>query len=368
MKKNNFCFKALFLGTLLIHSFIYGQTKKVSDLESLTNNQCKLILEKTRNFPKDTQLSIALIEDGIVNFYGLKRVNDSIETINNYKSIFEIGSITKVFTSTLLANLVINNKLKLENNINQYLKLSIKDNQKFTFKELANHTSGLPALPTNLNLMLVNPNNPYKEYKEENLKDYLTNEIKISTTNTDYAYSNLGAGILGFTLSQITNSSYQDLLEEKIFSKYNMTSSTTNRNDIKDNLVKGLDYKGDVVSNWDLGVLSGAGAILSTVEDLSKFAIAQFDNTNKELALTRVKTSSVDKTTDIALGWHIIKNESNNNWIWHNGGTGGYTSSITIDIVNKSGVIVLSNVSAFNPNRKNIDQLCFSLLKTFAKE
>jgi hypothetical protein len=65
----------------------------------------------------------------------------------------------------------------------------------------------------------------------------------------------------------------------------------------------------------------------------------------------------------IALGWHIIKTEKEFNWVWHNGGTGGYSSSMVLDAGKKNGVIILSNVSAFNTKMKNIDNLCFELMK-----
>jgi hypothetical protein len=71
---------------------------------------------------------------------------------------------------------------------------------------------------------------------------------------------------------------------------------------------------------------------------------------------------------DIGLGWHILKSQAKNPWYWHNGAAGGYSSSIAIDVIAKNGIIILSNVSAFNPNMGNIDKLCFELMKTLEKE
>ena len=113
-----------------------------------------------------------------------------------------------------------------------------------------------------------------------------------------------------------------------------------------------------------MGVLAGAGAILSTVEDLSKFALAQFDKENNELILTQEPTFKVNDNMQIGLGWHILKGETGRELIWHNGGTGGYTSSMGLDIENKNGIIILSNVSAFNEKMGNIDQLLFELIET----
>jgi len=333
----------------------------------ITKDQSEIIFENTKVFPNNTQLSIAIINNGKVSYYGIKKESDTISTIDNQKSIFEIGSISKVFTSTLLANFVIDGKVKLNDNINDYLKVPIKNSTEVSFIDLANHTSGLPRLPSNLDLTNVDPENPYKEYKEKELEDYVTNQLKLSNKGK-YQYSNLGAGLLGYTLSKIENDTYESLLQNEIFSNYDMQNSTTDITTIKGNLVKGLNNEGIVVPNWDLAVLAGAGAIFSTVEDLSQFAISQFDFSNKELELTREKTFELNENMDIGLGWHIIKNKSDNLWYWHNGGTGGYSSSMVVDVKTKNGIIILSNVSAFNPNMGNIDKLCFELMKTLEKE
>ena len=332
-----------------------------------TKDQSEIIFENTKVFPNNTQLSIAIIKDGLVSYFGINKENDTISTIDNQKSIFEIGSISKVFTSTLLANFVIDGKVKLNDNINDYLKTPLNNSTEISFIDLANHTSGLPRLPTNLDLTKVNPENPYKEYKEKELEDYVTNQLELSNKGENQ-YSNLGAGLLGYTLSKIENDTYESLLQNKIFSKYDMQNSTTDITTIKGDLVKGLNNEGIEVPNWDLAVLAGAGAIFSTVEDLSQFAISQFEYKNKELELTRVKTFELNKNMDIGLGWHILKNKSDNLWYWHNGGTGGYSSSMVIEEKSKNGIIILSNVSVFNPNMGNIDKLCFELMKTLEKE
>ena len=329
----------------------------------ITQKQSEIIFENAKIFPNHTQISIAIIKDGKVNYYGINNKNDTILTVNNQKSVFEIGSISKVFTSTILANFVIDEKINLNDNINGYLKTSFNNNTEISFINLANHTSGLSPLPSNLDLTKVNPENPYKEYREKELEEYLTKHLEL-LNKEKYQYSNLGAGLLGYTLSKIENTTYENLLQNKIFSKFNMYNSTSDINKIKGNLVKGLNNEGNDVPNWEFSVLAGAGAIFSTVEDLSQFAISQFDNSNKELKLTRKKTFEVNENLDIGLGWHILKSQSKNFWYWHNGGTGGYSSSMVIDENTKNGIIILSNVSAFNPNKGNIDKLCFKLMKT----
>ncbi|WP_051554592.1 serine hydrolase [Maribacter antarcticus] len=197
----------------------------------------------------------------------------------------------------------------------------------------------------------------------------MTEELELSKkTDNKYDYSNLGAGLLGYTLSQTANKTYQELLQENIFTTFIMTKTTTEKNQIKPFLVTGQNPEGIIVPYWDLGILAGAGVILSSAEAVSKFAIAQYNNENKELLLTRAKTSTVNEHMDIGLGWLIIKKQSGENWVWHNGVTGGYTSSLSIDTTNKNEIILLSNVSAFSLNMGNIDKLCFGLMETLERK
>jgi CubicO group peptidase (beta-lactamase class C family) len=355
---------------VLLSSCLNGQVKRTesslaSESVAITPEQAELIYSNTEAFPNNTQLSIAIIENGAVKFVGIERTDDSLKFVRNEQSIFEIGSISKVFTSTLLANFVQGNQLNLTDPIQSYFDFELKREDSISLQELANHTSGLPRLPSNLNFFTADLNNPYKQYDEQKLEAYFAEEMNlIHAPGTTYEYSNIGAGTLGFLLTKIAGSSYEELLQEKIFSTYGMANSTTNREQVQENIIKGQNPSGQVTSNWDFGVFVGAGGILSSTADLSKFALAQFDPDNQELILTHKPTFTVNEHLKIGLGWHILKRESGKELIWHNGGTGGYTSSMGLDTVNQNGVIILSNISAFHPAMGNIDKLVFELIET----
>ena len=170
---------------------------------------------------------------------------------------------------------------------------------------MANHTSGLPRLPANLGLSRVDPENPYRDYDEEKLVEYLQNEMDLPSENIGkYQYSNLGAGLLGFTMSKISNQPYENLLEKEVFSKYEMEQTTTDRGKVND-LVKGRNKNGEVTKNWDMGSLAGAGAIISNVQDIGKFVIAHFDGKNQALTMTRKRTMPINETLSIGMGWHL---------------------------------------------------------------
>lgn len=343
---------------------IKTESTTVNALSNYPTDVAEIIFAKTKDFPNKTQLSIAVIQNGETNYYGIIKENDTIKQAKNQNKIFEIGSITKVFTSTVLASLVEEGKIKLTDKINSYYSFPFKDNINLNFKDLANHTSGLPRLPENLDLS--NETNPYKSYGKTQIEEYLKNFLKLENAKT-YSYSNLGTGLLGYTLGLTQKMSFQKLLQNKVFDKYKMKNSFVSTEKLNDNLVKGLNPNGEITPNWEWDVLFGAGGILSTTEDLVKFAEAQFNPKNKELTLTRTPTSNINENMKIGLGWHLLKSKSGKDIIWHNGGTGGYSSSITLNTNDKTAVIILSNLSAFHPKMENIDQLCIELINETQK-
>jgi CubicO group peptidase (beta-lactamase class C family) len=337
-----------------------------ADQSDFTKEQLELVFDQMKVFPNNTQLSIAMINDGKVLFYGAVKQKDSISFVDNKLGVFEIGSISKVFTATLLAQFVVEGKLSLKDDINDYLTAPIKDNTVLLFEELSNHSSGLPRLPTNLDLTSVDLTNPYKTFDEQAIKSYLKEYLDLSGKGS-YQYSNLGAGLLGYTLSDMEQTSYDQLLQDRIFSKLDMQASTSKLEQVETGLIRGLNTQGDEVSNWDLAILAGAGGIMSNVEDLSKFALSQFDASNEAQALTRVKTISLNESMDMGLGWHILRKQADVNLFFHNGATGGYTSSMVVNTASKDGLIILSNVSPEHPNMGNVDDLCFLLMETLSK-
>ena len=358
----------LFLITLILfYSCNQNIKPAVNNLTSNSNRvsieQSDLIFQNSKIFPNNTQFSISIIENGKIQFIGIKRENDTIFKTENHKNVFEIGSLTKIFTSTILSNFVIEKKIKLDDKINDYIKIPLKNNVEISFKQLANHTSGLPKMPSNLEYL--DKKNKFKDYNTSKLEEFLQNDLELSfTPGEQSSYSNIGVGILGYTLGKISNNNYQELLNKYIFSKYGMNNTSTNRRTLSKKLIKGLNTNGQETSNWDLASLTPAGGILSSVEDLSKFAVAQFNLQNKDLILTQQKTFEIDNNTEQGLGWRI-ESSSYNKWHCHNGRTGGYTSSISLDIENKNGVIILSNISTIgNENKKHIVNLCSELLKT----
>ncbi|RMB62900.1 class C beta-lactamase-related serine hydrolase [Dokdonia sinensis] len=328
------------------------------------------VYEQTKRFPNNTQISFAFLNEGQETFVDVKRDNDTLSVIAHKPYAYEIGSVTKVFTSTLLAQAITEGRVSLKESITNHYNAPFSGNIEISFEQLANHTSGLPRLPSNIfNAQGFEVNNPYKIYDKASLDSYLADQLELENkSGTTYGYSNLGAGLLGQTLAQVYDTPYKKLISEKIFKVFGMKQSTFGNVNVEQFLVSGLDKDGQSVSFWDMDAMAPAGAIISTTEDLSLFVKAHFAGGNDALALSRKRTHTINNNMDIALGWHIIKAQSGQKFYWHNGATGGFTSSLAMDVDTRVAIALLSNISGLSPESGKVDQLCFNLMRLLKEE
>ena len=160
-------------------------------------------------FPVATEISIAKIKGSSASYYGAIKEQGSIKEVDNKNSIFEIGSLTKLFTSAILSRFQTEQLVDLNEKINVKLGFPLKDNHEINYKELATHTSGLPST---LNLLFAVifgkiDSSPYKDFSEEKLIHYLKNDLKL-VRKGKVSYSNIGVGLLGYILSKYTHQSY----------------------------------------------------------------------------------------------------------------------------------------------------------------
>lgn len=331
--------------------------KSPQETIGIQQNQLNIIHKTLLELPDGVQLSIGLVSKDTVVYVGFKKVENLIQLNHNKDSLFEIGSLTKTFTAYILAQLAVEKKLKLNEPINKYLPFKIPI--KIPFIQLANHSSGLSRLPSNILLTMKDQQNPYKYYTETNFEEYLKTMRLNSIPNKESLYSNTGYGVLGFTLSKIENKSFEELIQERICKPNNMLHTSSNFSQLEDQLVKGMDANGKVVPNWEWNSsLKCAGAILSNCTDMVSYLKMNFATENKAVQLAKEETISINENMAVGLGWHIIKNKFLYQIYWHNGRTGGYSSSLVFDDQKKTGIVILSNIAT-----DLLDELCFQLLE-----
>jgi CubicO group peptidase (beta-lactamase class C family) len=265
-------------------------------------------------------------------------------------SVYEIGSITKVFTGIILADMVLKGEVNLEDPAEKYLpetvKIPSRNGQKITLEHLVAHNSALPRMP--FNFRPKNPENPYADYTVKNMYDFLSAYNLQRDVGEKYEYSNLGMGFLGHILCLRAGMNYEQLIYERICRVLGMEDTRIAFTDgMKKRLARGHNPAREV-PNWDIPALAGAGALRSTASDMLTFLGANMGIERSPLlpAMEMAHEARVDAGNNmkVGFGWHIRDNQKTQ-IIWHNGGTGGYRSFCGFIKDKKIGVVVLSNMN-----------------------
>ena len=337
----------------------------------LDSSQAQIVYDYARHFPNGTQLSICIITGETEKYAGIIRRSDSLAYISNSDSVFGIGSITKTFTGTLLAKLVYDGKVDLNEPIKNLLSIRLNQSslngKEITLVHLANHTSGLPFEPLNVKNDTehpFDPYNPYRNYATTRFYDYLSRQMVLqSTPGEKRTYSNLGAGLLGHILTLISSKSYEEILFQTICDPLGMKNTFLTLTEArKRSMVRGRDPKGRPLpyDDGDCGALTGAGGMKSSVKDLVKYLKANMNDTTC-FYLAQKTTARFDEHFTGELGWATYS-ERGKHHVGAFGGTGGYTSGVIFERNERVGVVVLTNVSAFLASKGNTTEgLCRGL-------
>ncbi|MEK7953942.1 serine hydrolase [Luteolibacter soli] len=271
------------------------------------------------------------------------------------KRMFEIGSITKVFTGILLADAVEAKKVRLDSTLGELLGKEVKfadpDVAAITLVQLSTHTSGLPRLPDNMGVLNGVSNDPYKGYDRKDALKFLAKAELPHAPPFPASYSNYGVGLLGELLSRIQKKSYAELVAEKITGPLGMKDTV---------VVLGKDqearlappYDGEKANHsWSFQALAGAGALRSTAADLVIFGQALLDPGKTPLASAIKGIMEVHAPYDaseIGLGILIGKVDGYAEYS-HSGGTGGYRSALQVIPDLKTVRVALVNNTTFEP-------------------
>ncbi len=266
-------------------------------------------------------------------------------------TVFDIGSITKLFTALLLADLATRGQVALDDPAAHYLPASVhlpeRNARPITLVDLATHTSGLPLRPGNL--LSNDPDNKYAGYTAELLYEYLASFQLTRDPGSQYEYSNVGYGLLGQALSHKLRLRYADAIQARITGPLGMrdTRIVVTR-DMQARAAIGYSSQLAPVPHWEFGALESAGALRSTARDLMRLLGAQLGY--RKTALHRALTSMLDARRPggmapskfIALGWNI-QVSGDREIAWKNGSVGGYRAFIGFDAKARVGVVALAN-------------------------
>jgi len=277
-------------------------------------------------------------------------------------TIFELGSITKAYTGTLLADMANRGELKLDETLRTLLahqKTPERNGKFISLQMLSQHTSGLPRLPDNF--APVDSRNPYADYSEKLMYDFLKNYKLPRDPGEKCEYSNYGAGLLGQLLATRAKKTYEELLRERLLEPLKMNATYVNLPaELKSRFADGHDDLLRPAMHWDIPTLAAAGALRSSVNDQLKWLSACLGD-GPPRVVEAIKAAAIPRVSagvpnmDVALGWHVLK-AKNGEIVWHNGGTGGFRTYLGFVPSRKVGVVVLSNAA------NSVDDLGMHLL------
>ena len=277
-------------------------------------------------------------------------------------SVFEIGSITKVFTGIFLADMVSRGEVQLSDPVSDYLPDSVtvpsRGGVEITLLDLATHHSALPRLPDDMSP--ADPTNPYADYTVEQMYEFLSDHELRRDIGSEYEYSNFAVGLLGHALARVGGGSYEDVVRERILEQLGMEmTGITLTEEMREWMAAGHDQQGDVVPLWDLPTLAGAGALRSNMEDMLTFLAANTGPPQSQLERSmrsgHKERESINGQMGIGLNWHV-RSVGAAEIVWHNGGTAGFHSFIGFDPASGVGAVVLAN------SAHDVDDIGFHLI------
>lgn len=251
------------------------------------------------------------------------------------KIVFEIGSITKVFTGLLLAQAVVEKKVTLDTTIGSLLGSQVKfDDTRvaaITLKQLSTHTSGLPRMPDNAAAGMAE-GDPYANYDEKLLLAFLTSAKIKGEAPYSCSYSNLGVGLLGHLLGKVYQMSWEQAVVTKVCLPLGLNDTSIHP---RKDLPLALPHDGaKEAKSWTMDALAGAGALRSTAADLMKLGEAMLHPEASPLAAAfalalKQQADAPALGGQIGLGFFMGKFEGDAT-LHHDGGTGGYCSALQV--------------------------------------
>lgn len=277
-------------------------------------------------------------------------------------TIFEIGSIGKLFTALLLADMVERGEVSFDDPIELYLPVGVSvptyNGRSITLVDLATHTSGLANIPDNISP--ADEYNPYADYTVEQMYAALSQTELTRDPGLVYEYSNFGMGLLGHILSLRSGMSYEELVVTRITHELGMPDTrVTLSPGMRSRLATGYRDR-EPFPLWDNPTLAGAGALRSSVRDLLAFLAANMGLSNSRLytamQITHAPIFRVDLEMQVGLAWHV-RTRGEIQIIEHHGATGGYWGYIGFIQDEQRGVVILTNTY------KDIDEIGLRLLE-----
>lgn len=360
-----------FVLILLFPSLLFSQVNIDNEIQKLAKSYLK---------NKPGALIIGVRNAGVNKVYYFGEVKGGSKQLPDNNSLFELGELSEIFTTTLYSELVFDKVISSDDALQKFLPENIKApeytsvicepvDKEVNFSKdagihvspyvcrpdtsfypqplilcyLANHTSGLPNYPDNRK----QADDPFLNYSDQELFGFLKDYRFINSSDFKFRHSTLGMGILGFAMELKTGKEFNRLLKEKISTPLGITSTLIYKPAEDQKLLQGHNSKGKSVPHMHYGVLGSAIGISSNITDMMKILEANMLTEKSHIAdifafnqKSRIKSGG----KEYALGWRI-KNHNAKSMVFNSGKTNGFASWIGLFRDERKGVVILSSVS-----------------------
>ena len=304
-------------------------------------------LYKNRHF---VNLSIGVLKDGVMECvtYGPER-----EVLEGAMPVYPVGSICKLFVASLLAKYVSEGKLELSAPLSRYIK-GLPERYFPSLEKLATHTSGFktqPYTPISMVPILLNMNregglfhtNPFRGTVTRKDMLRIIMETKLEDKPYPFVYSNIGMGILGYILGEVSGEGFWDSMNRYIREDLGLENTFIGNVDMV-----GRDKKENPCEPWRWekeDIIAPAGALNSSVEDLLKFAQLNMDGSHPYLSICHEVHGPCEKNAESGLAWRLEKDAPIS---WHGGAAGAFSAFLGLNRETGEAVAVAVNYGLVN--------------------
>jgi CubicO group peptidase (beta-lactamase class C family) len=321
-----------------------------------TDDVREILARRVDQQKQATGIVVGLIEPGGRRVVAYGHLGKGDPRAVDGDTIFEIGSVSKVFTSLLLADMVHRKEVALDDpaarHLPEHVRMPEGRGTSITLRDLSTHRSGLPPMPGNLLAKMAqrkNPDGPHVGYGVDDLYQFLSSYTLPRDPGSEFEYSNLGAGLLGHLLGCRAGTDYESLVRNRVTQPLGMSDTGTSlSSSMKQRMATGHNAMLAPVANSDLPTpLAGAGALHSSANDMLTLLEAFLGYKESPLAPAMnamFDTRCASGQPEMGLGW-FIDSRDGREIAMHNGGTGGFRSYVGYDPKQRIGVVVLSNAS-----------------------
>jgi serine-type D-Ala-D-Ala carboxypeptidase/endopeptidase len=351
-----------------------NQSSFITSFEQIPTKVKQFILNDIVNKSK-AALVVGLIDSNGTKVYSFGNISKENRIPVNGSTIFDIASITKTFTTLVLADMAKQGIVHLDDPIEKYLPANVKvpqyNGHKITLENLATHTSGLPFMHSNIwiNNTIGDLNS---NYNETQLYQGLSNTTLLSEPGTKFLYSDFGMGLLGHILSVKAGVSYGQLVKERILDVLGMNDTKINlsENDVKYRFPVGHLNGSEIQTPKVPDVIAGAGAFRSTANDLLKYLSANMGllhtKLDESIALQHliqhpsITANPMNYSEYVALGWRVLTNFGTETFT-HTGSINGWNANVGFMPTKQIGVVSLCSCDLTDADTGNLDFILLNL-------